>query len=135
MLKKKLGIEGIEKDHSWNSIHVTALKFIYKIPSTLVIPRDCKKIGNNAFVNCRELEEVVISEGVKSIGTCSFQGCWGLKKVIIPGSVEEIGDYAFYSCESADVLIMTSERKFRSLGRLALNDCLTVSYVKEETRN
>lgn len=80
MLKKKLGIEGIER---------RLVRYYYKIPSTLVIPGDCKKIGKSAF----------------------------------------------YSCESADVLIMTSERKFRSLGRLALNDCLTVSYVKEETRN
>lgn len=126
MLKKKLGIEGIER---------RLVRYYYKIPSTLVIPEGCKRIGSGAFSGCKELEKVEISEGVKSIGTCSFQGCRNLKKVIIPGSVEEIGNYAFYGCDSADVLIMTSERKFKTLGRLALNDCLTVSYVKEEIRN
>lgn len=137
MLKKKLGLEAIEVDRSWNSVPVRtiALRLLYKIPSTLIIPKDCDRIGKSAFCNCKGLEKVVISEGVKSIGVCAFQGCWYLKEVIIPGSVEEIGDYAFYGCESADVVIMTSERKFKYLGRLALNDCFTVSYVKEETRN
>lgn len=130
MLKKKLGIEGIERDWFWRK----TLKNCFKIPSSLVIPEGCKRIGRNAFAICKGLEKVEIPESVTWIRDCAFQSCWYLKKVIIPKSMEEIGDYAFYGCPNADVVIMTSERKF-NLGRLALNDCFTVSYVKEETRN
>lgn len=130
MLKKRIGIEGIERDWFWRK----TLKDCFKIPTSLTIPNGVERIGKNAFANCKGLGKVEIPESVEEIRDCSFQGCGYLKKVIISKSVERIGDYAFYGCPNASVVIMTSERKF-NLGRLALNDCFTVSYVKEETRN
>ena len=60
MLKKKLGIEAIER--SW------ILKCYFKISSTLTIPEGCVKIGGFTFCNCERLREVIIPEGVVKIG-------------------------------------------------------------------
>lgn len=131
MLKKRIGIEAIEKYWSWSK----RLSNYFKIPTTLIIPDGCEKIGNRVFECCEKLKEVVISRSVKSIGTCSFGGCNRLEEVIIPENVESIGDHAFEGCEKATIMIMnkSSESDFKFLGRHVFRHS-TVSYVKEETR-
>lgn len=126
MLKKRLGVEAIERDKM-------QLHHYYKIPSTLIIPEGCERIGNWVFSECG-VEKVVISGSVKSIGTGSFGFCTRLKEVKIPESVERIGDCAFDGCEKATIIINKSSKSdFKSLGRLAFRYS-TVSYVKEKTR-
>lgn len=129
MLKKRLGIEVVEKN---NSARVN-LKTYFKIPPTLIIPEGCERIGNWVFSECG-VEKVVISGSVKSIGTGSFDFCTRLKEVKIPESVEFIGDCAFDGCENAVIIINKSSKSdFKALGRLAFRYS-TVSYVKEKTR-
>lgn len=66
MLKKRLGVEGIER--------VVAVHRLFKVPSTLIIPEGCKSIRICSFQGC----------------------CRKLKKVIIPRSVEKIEDWDFW---------------------------------------
>ena len=107
MLKKKLGIEAIEKN--WKHIFIS---YYYKIPPTLIIPEGCKRIGVEAFKNC-----------------------WWLKKVVIPESVEIIGNHAFYECISATIILKKSKRKFKGIGWSAFYYCKSVEYAEKETRN
>ena len=105
MLKKKLGVEAIETDYELDK-----LKFIentYKIPSSLVIPEGCKKIGRNAFIQCVELDEVIIPGSVESIGSGSFWNCRYLKTVKILKGVKKIGDNAFWTCPRLKEVIMS----------------------------
>jgi len=132
MLKKKLGIEGIERDHDWGSINVTALKLLYKIPSTLVIPDGCEKIGSWSFEMCPWLKKVTIPESVKIIGTGAFWDCERLKKVIIPESVEVIKRDAFCYCSRATIILKKAESEFKEIGKDAFRECKD---VKEEIRN
>ena len=55
-------------------------------------------IGNWAFYNCHELQNLVIPEGVTEIGKAAFYGCAYLKDVTLPASVRAIGDNAFALC-------------------------------------
>ena len=89
MLKKKLGINAIER----NYFHGCSEDY-FKIPSTLIIPEGCTWIGYAAFEFCTNLKEVVIPESVEEIGNWAFGGCTiTLKK---PESVfKEIGENAF----------------------------------------
>ena len=108
MLKKRLGIEAIEiVDWDYDFIYS-----YYKIPSTLVIPEGCKKIGKYVFYEC-----------------------WNLKKVVIPGSVDRIGDAAFYGCDDAEVIIEKLESEFKRIGDQAFWECKSVKYAEEETRS
>ena len=105
MLRKKLGTEAIERNWGWEK----NLTNHFKIPSPLIIPEGCEKIGRNAFRGCEELE-----------------------KVEIPKSVEKIGYCAFCDCYNATIILRKKEENFKFLGVCAF-DC--VIDVKEEIRN
>lgn len=130
MLRKRLGLEVIERGG------LRARRY-FKIPSSLIIPESCKKIGSSAFENCISLREVVFTESVEYIGRCAFEGCWWLKKVVIPKGCKVIEDNAFWGCEEATIIIMnkSSESDFKYFGRRAFRDCKEVKYVKEEAGN
>ena len=150
MLKKKLGVEAIERD--WARV-IYSTKRIFKIPTTLIIPEGCRRIGKSAFWKCK-IKEVVIPEGVVVIEYRAFEDCWelkkvnipegcekikewafydceSLKKVIIPGSVEVIGDYAFCDCKVAEITVEKPESK-RYISSTAFLDCRD---VEEEVGN
>ena len=151
MLKKRLGLEAIETDW-YSDVNLTNY---FKIPSTLIIPEGCnrigkcafwrceklrevvipesvKDIGNTAFNNCKKLENVIISEGVESIRHFAFSECKSLEKVEIPKSVKEIGSYAFYDCEKTIIILQKPKNEFNEIQIQAFSGCKD---VKEETRN
>lgn len=152
MLKKKFGLEAIERD--WANV-ICGTKGIFKIPSILIIPEGCEKIGNYALYESEKLEKVIISEGVEGIDNFAFCNCWSLEKVIIPESVNYIGDYAFYDCEklrkaiipvsvewigdyafedcyNVTIILKKPESEFMNIGNSAFGNCKD---VKEEARN
>ena len=151
MLKKRLGIEGIERD--WGALFNPS--YYYNIPSTLIIPEGCVKIGYRAFCGCKDLKKVVISKSVEEIGRSAFDGCvklggkikipnscklisdyafWGckrLKKVVISKSVERIEVDAFDRCEKAEIILEKPKSEFKWIATNAFTNC---RYVKEEIR-
>ena len=106
MLRKKLGVEAIERNWSYSKM-ISA--YYFKIPSTLIIPESCNRIGAAAF--CGSLE---------------------LKKVIIPKGIKYIGNYAFWDCSKAIIILKKLESEFKYIGSCAIDDCKD---VKEETGN
>ena len=103
MLKKKLGIEAIEKD-SWTLgvLSYSRIGLYFKIPPTLVIPDGCKWIGDWAFWRCKKLRKVVIPESVVEIRDFAFKECRDLEEVEIPKSVKNIGVGAFRECKKLE---------------------------------
>jgi len=55
-------------------------------------------IGDDAFIECSNLESVTISDSVTSIGYMAFYSCDNLASVTIPDSVITISSYAFFDC-------------------------------------
>ena len=72
----------------------------------IIIGNSVKMIGNNAFQNCTNLEDVIIGNSVTSIGTNTFQNCTNLKNVIIGNSVKIIDNNAFYGCSQLKEIII-----------------------------
>lgn len=56
------------------------------------------RIGDWAFYNCHQLENLTLPEGLKTIGLSAFYGCAYLQDVVIPSSVTSIADNAFALC-------------------------------------
>lgn len=128
MLRKKLGIEAIERD--WNVISKSYHYF--KITYTLIIPEGCEKVGNHAFEDYVWLEKIKIPKSVKEIGCCAFDKCKKLEKVVIPESVDWIRWSAFSHCWRATIILRKPESEFKEIGRWAFNG---VRDVKEEIRS
>lgn len=68
---------------------------------SISIPDCIVKISNNAFFNCRSLEEIDIPDSVTKIGSGAFMHCSSLKNVHIPYSVKSIDLFAFGYCGNA----------------------------------
>jgi hypothetical protein len=66
----------------------------------VVINPGITSIGDNAFVNCTNLEEVVLPEGIISLDGGCFLGCTSLEKINFPTTLEYIGIYTFDTCKS-----------------------------------
>lgn len=63
---------------------------------SVIIPEKVSEISNNAFSNCKNLENVqLIGGNLKLICDSAFEYCKKLKHINIPGSVTTIGDMAF----------------------------------------
>ena len=150
MLKNRLGVEAIEE--KWN--FPKKIRKYYKIPSTLIIPKECreigvfagcelkevvipegiKRIGDHAFRNCKKLKKVVIPESVKIIEPEAFAWCYSLEKVVIPGGVKEIMRDAFRECRKAEITLYNSSTKL-NVGDGAFWNCKSRRYVEKETRS
>lgn len=128
MLKKRLGIEGIERNWGW----CYNLKNYYKTISTLIIPEGVKVIGYHAFDCYRDLRKVVIPGSVEVISPSAFYNCKELEEAIIPESVDWIGYEAFYDCSEAIIILRKRREDFALIGINAFKNCKD---VKEEVRS
>ena len=68
----------------------------------VTLPKTMKIIGTRAFLECKSLESIELSNGVTEIGKAAFYGCSKLKKVELPVTIKTIGSHAFEECESLE---------------------------------
>lgn len=66
--------------------------------SLLKLPHQPAKLASGAFVECPNLQTVVLPEGLKQIGQNAFYNCPVLTTVHFPTTLEEIHDNAFSLC-------------------------------------
>ena len=57
-----------------------------------------RRIGNWAFYNCHQLQNLTIPEGVTEIGDAAFYGCTYLQDMTLPKSLQSVGDNTFALC-------------------------------------
>ena len=55
-----------------------------------------RRLAENSFRDCGELEGVEIPEGMRSVGSQAFFGCARLAKVEVPSSLDSVGTEAFH---------------------------------------
>lgn len=84
-------------------------------------------IGNNAFLNCKELTDVSLTDGVTRIGDYAFCGCGALTGARIPSGVTEIGDHVFSDCVSLTWVSLPSGLK--TVGPSAFEKCSSLTDV------
>ena len=66
----------------------------------------------NAFANCSELVEVVISDGICTINGEAFVNCQKLERLTLPSSICEIKHYAFSGCTSLTDVYYAGEQSY-----------------------
>ena len=130
MLKKKLGIEAIERN--WNFFGTTIVGY-YKIPLTLIIPKGCEKIGEAVFRHCWRLKKVIIPENVEVIENFAFSHC--MRATIIlekpESEFKKIGYASFSGCYNATIILKKHKKNFKSIFNNSFADCKVVKKIKE----
>ena len=90
-------------------------------PKRLIIGEGVTSLQDEAFFDCRSLEEPSLPSTLERIGWSAFQHCDNLKRIVIPDGVTYIGGGAFQWCRSLqDVEIPASVVK---MGENAFNWC------------
>lgn len=72
---------------------------------TITLPNSIESIAYEAFKNCKDLSNIILSEGLATIGENAFWGCTNLTEIHLPNSVREIGISAFCDCRITSVII------------------------------
>lgn len=72
---------------------------------TLVIGNNVTIIGNEAFKNCIYMTSATISNSVTTIGNSAFYSCGFLDNITMGNSVITIGTFAFYRCGFSNITL------------------------------
>lgn len=82
-------------------------------------------IADRAFIGCKELISVEISEGIDSIGEYAFNGCTYLSNIKIPKTIKRIESMAFSYCNNLmDVYYEGTEEEWQQIFIASENDNL-----------
>lgn len=84
-------------------------------------------IGDGAFRNCQNLNEIKIPDSVTTIGAGAFENCQNLKEIKIPDSVTTIGAGAFKNCQNLEAI--TLSESVTSIGACAFEGTQITSLV------
>ena len=84
-------------------------------------------IGNFAFFNCPQLEEISIANTVEHIGTEAFAQCENLKHLSLGENVTSAGEYAFGRCVRLESVTLPSSLK--QIPQLMFADCTSLKTV------
>ena len=87
-------------------------------------------IGNEAFVDCDQLDSIVIPETVKTIGAYAFANCTGTLSITIPNTVDSIGENAFLYVKN---IVYYGDATGSPWGALTLNGTFDGDYIYSDT--
>ena len=77
------------------------------VPLTgVTIPGSVRFVGSNAFLFCKSLKEIILSEGVEELGDYPFQWCSGLAKITLPASLAKVSRNPFLYCEKLSEIVI-----------------------------
>ena len=88
---------------------------------TVIFEEGLKKICDDSFARCGDLEKVVLPEGVIEIGETAFRDCRELKQINLPDSLEELGQSCFLGCDLLKEI--TLPEKLKEIKRATFFDC------------
>lgn len=95
--------------------------------NSYTIPNGTKSIYDNAFYNCKDLENITFPESLREIGFNSFSECNNLKEVLLPNNVEDIKMYAFYNCKNLKSVVLGNN--IQNIEDSAFENCKNLNKV------
>ena len=90
-------------------------------PVTVTLPESITRIGNEAFLDCYNLETIFLPNSITEIGTSAFSGCVKLETINIPTSLKKIEEKTFYNCKALKMIDIPGVTS--SIGNYAFAEC------------
>ena len=94
----------------------------------VILPEGVGRIGKAAFLRCRNLRHVVMGQQVRTIDTGAFSDCLFLRDINLPDTVEVIGGNAFASCCRMEGLHLPAA--LRQIGPKAFSACRVLAHLE-----
>lgn len=95
-------------------------ELVYKV----IVREGITRIGNNSFLNCRNLQTVELPSSLNTIGISAFSNCKKLTMINLPEGVDAIEECAFENCSNLTTVGIPSS--LRSLGEKAFANCIGI---------
>ena len=105
---------------------------------SITLPNSVTSIGYDAFLNCVNLDNIVLPEGLTTInssyskyGTSSgcFCNCNSLKTITFPSTIRVIGSGAFYSCSNLMEINFNNGTKNLNIDEAAFLNCYNLTKI------
>ena len=87
-------------DYTSNPTYFSKDLYVYNTLLSDVVFTEATKISYNAFVNCKSIKSVTLSDTVVEIKGGAFKECTSLSTVVLSNELKKIGYYAFANCTS-----------------------------------
>lgn len=94
--------------------------------TSVVLPKNVKRIGMAAFGGCDNLASVSLPEGLVDIGAHAFANCYALTSVNFPSTLKTLGASAFLGCAMTTV---TLPEGLTAIGNDAFRECSALTSV------
>lgn len=78
----------------------TEVLLCYTNRGDVKLPKDVRRIAQQAFVNRQSMKVIHLPDGLESIEEAAFMGCTALTSVAIPQTVSSIGKRCFWGCHA-----------------------------------
>ena len=118
-------IESVDLTNGLLTIGNAAFKNCVNL-NNIIIPNNVTNIDSSAFENCTSLESVTLSNSLYAIAVGAFKGCSSLRSINIPASVQHIDSNAFENCSSLTrVTVNKSQKAITHIGENAFDGCST----------
>lgn len=117
-----------ESDFEWqpyqDGIEIT--KYVGFDKETVIIPESInnlyvRKIGNEVFLNCKEMHHIILPETIVELGERVFEGS-GLEEIKLPNLICEIPNHAFRMCENLQNIYLPN--RLSRIGNWAFYSCV-----------
>lgn len=107
--------------------------FGYTAIRRVSIPNTVTAIGNSAFTNCFDLEELVLPAGLETIGSYVFEKT-SIKQITVPATVTAIGNGAFRYNDKLKKVTFEEGCSVKTIGEyMFLDDVLLTEIVLPDT--
>lgn len=98
---------------------------------SVTLPDSVVSIGEHAFDECHQLQDIKLSANLTSIGKGAFSACIALRTIDFPESLEVIGYAAFEECTNLQKIRIPS--KVSKIEPFSFKNCLSLSDIVLES--
>ena len=109
-------IENLTLPKKIKSIGNYAFAYNFKLTNIDFNDSDLISIGNYAFSNCSDLNQIKLSNKIEIIGSNAFEFCTKFKEITLPSSLESIGLNTFAGLPNLEAInVDENNKKFKSI--------------------
>lgn len=100
------------------------------ISGTCTVKEGTRLIGDKAFYECFDINNIEMPNSLIAIGNSAFFDCESLVSIDIPESVTIIGEGAFYGCSTIESVAFAGDSKLTSIGKEAFSYCSNLRIIE-----